>query len=94
MFDVGDLVLCVDDAPRPNGELLGIKRGRIYTIREFLNSEHHHGVALEEVGLVCPTCGSPATYRPTRFRPVKVNESSIEIFRELVKTSPREMVDG
>lgn len=80
MFEVGDMVVCVDAKNRPGyGWLRGDApvEGWIYTVRGFKPARDEPGLLLVE--LVRP---SGLSYRASRFR--KIRKPSIEIFREIV----------
>ena len=102
MFHVGQLVVCAYKFTSPNtyGEAYP-RKGGVYTVRAITPGVMFKGcnvyLLLEEI--VNPQQEYAegiyeCQFWSRRFRPVKVNESSIEIFRELVKTAPRETVDG
>src|SRR3990167_7935284 len=90
MFQVGQLVECVDDVNWPSAwraltATVPVK-GRVYTVREVATHENVYGLCLEEIidpirrfsdGFTEPK------FNQARFRPIR--EQSIEIFREIAR---------
>ena len=88
MFNVGDLVVCVDDEPsvaRWVGDPL--HNGTIYTIRAFcgaIDAPHEPALLLEEVRNSAIRAGrryEDIGYFASRFRPIR--KHSIQIFTDI-----------
>lgn len=102
-FHVGQRVVCVDDSmgifPGCSLDLAGLCRGQIYTVRGLDTIKFPHFCAgwavvlLEEiVRQPDPNGIGEVGFSRHRFRPVKT--TSIEIFRQMFVTPPREVVDA
>lgn len=93
MFDVGQKVICIDDAPMRNdcGKVMPLRlvHGKVYTIRSIHRETHidGYGVRLEE--LLNPSIvwadGEERewSYQSERFRPVA--EAKPSLLREAVR---------
>jgi hypothetical protein len=106
-FHVGQLVVCIDDSPhpellvsgfRPVGDLDGLRRGTIYTIRDVnvpWISFRCPGVRLVEIARNNRTTQTDPNDEPPygtfRFRPV--DEKRIEVFRKIA-ANPKIEVDA
>lgn len=99
MFHIGQLVVCIDNAPATHhygpDSVAGLEKGRIYTIREyhpnypFTNAPGEAGVKLEEITRTYSR-HVDAYYGVRRFRPVK--QTSIDCFTAILTKTP-ELVD-
>lgn len=94
MFHVGQLVICVDARPAPDGEPMPIRLGTIYTVARwavFPEVINGPGVVLAEPAAQ-PRARfgywAPA-YDPARFRPI--DDSKIEVFRKALKDVPADL---
>jgi hypothetical protein len=101
-FHVGQKVVCVDDDPRSflhagapgvrfSGDLNGLKKGAVYTVRAFGRYPAYPDILcvwLEEI--IRPTAffDEPA-YVAARFRPVVERKSDISIFTAMLNRAPR-----
>lgn len=66
MFQVGQKVKCVNGRTSQKGVKTGLRKGKIYTIKELIIFDGHlHGIRLIEVA---PK--KSLGYRPDRFRPI------------------------
>src|SRR5882757_7735306 len=94
-FRIGQPVVCIDDDPRCrflpadfpiknfNGELNGLKRGEIYTVRGHEDYYGEPTILLEEIFRSAPHEKRHANgYHIKRFRPV----TDISIFTAMLKT--------
>lgn len=101
MFHIGQHVVCVNDEERafviPGhsyiGDLNGLKRGNVYTIRGIAPAPRHYAgcvlmVSLEEIHRGSMAGGGEAGFALERFRPL--DEAKLAIFRALLVTPPRE----
>ena len=101
-FHVGQLVVCVDDAPWPlppppigrwDGNLSGLRRGTVYTIRDLENRVPYDGcVRLIEIVRSVSHYGFESAFDQRRFRPV--NDAKLEVFRAALAPTPRKRVDA
>lgn len=94
-FHVGQLVVCVDDAPlnplRISAREDGLRRGAVYTVRDTLTFRGEACVRLAEI--VRPIRSDDDFETPMlarRFRPV--DEKRIEVFRKAL-ISPRQPIE-
>ena len=93
-FHVGQLVVCVDDAPCQLSGVIALVRGRIYAIRGLYHVSDQTGLLLAGVPRFPPDNpdGSERAWVSTRFRPL--DESRLSIFREMLVTPPtKELVE-
>lgn len=89
MFEVGQMVVCVDDGPRGDGRIVPLKKGTIYTIASYHpgvgrnrdGSRGKGGVSLNEVPSPPRSLRFKGRYCATRFRPIR--KHSIEIFQDI-----------
>ena len=100
MFHVGQLVVCVDDsrvcppvAGRSYyGDLDGLIKGKIYTVRwcgQYMHTNGLEFIAVRLVEIIRPklTGGDvECPYAAARFRPVV--ETSLDVFREMLAPVP------
>ncbi len=96
-FRVGQRVVCVDAEAHGrytpwahSGELDGLRRGAIYTIRKIGIYNESPIVLLEEISR--PTRGGwehygEIGYHPARFRPIVERKTSIEVFQRMLNPS-------
>lgn len=84
-FSVGQEVVCVDDENWLNTDESGKHpvKGNVYTVAEWRTFRGTPAISLDEFA-----CWH--FYMARRFRPVKT--TSIEIFRAMLVTPPREIV--
>lgn len=75
----GTLVECIDDAPGWHGIPYMLRRGAIYTIKEFAGQDclGDFGIVVHEAG-----CASGEAFRVARFR--LLPDSRLEVFRALL----------
>lgn len=95
MLAPGDLVVCVDDAFKKQDESDGLRKGVVYTIREWLPSyrDHHPRPAEDAVRLAeirrhpCVKCGfEDSPFAARRFRPI--TRDRLELFRSILRDAP------
>lgn len=105
-FHVGQRVVCVDDDFGPHSshpKLSGVhwpQRGAVYTIRamDFIAASYGEGTVLWFHEITNPVVKfrdlppMEVAFVAKFFRPVKT--TSIEIFRQMLVTPPREVVDA
>lgn len=89
-FHVGQLVVCVDDAPNCFGHETRVRRGYVYTIQQIIPelapwrvTEWSEGVLLIEVQPREECEGFAAK----RFRPV--DDNRLAIFRKALTSAPK-----
>lgn len=83
MFEVGMLVVCVDDSPFRNAPTIAhtLRRGSIYEIKE-IHEGHSEALGLVIHGQIYPETSTMCEcLNAARFRPIR--PQSIEIFREI-----------
>jgi hypothetical protein len=86
-FNVGDVVVCVDDRPTPAWGETGLKRGRMYRVSRvgpvmlntLLQRDCH---SVDVVGVVAPSRGRG--FGDFRFR--KIDDEVTESFRSQLKS--------
>lgn len=101
-FHVGQKVVCVDDAKHPEfhlpgwmyyGDLDGLTKGRIYTVRSVYNDPYSHRlcISLEEINRKAMFSNDPDYHHSDgfwsgRFRPVveKSTDTGMAILRKLL----------
>lgn len=95
-FRVGQKVVCINDTPRPKGVVFvcavgllavptgnmgGLTKGRVYTVKSI----HHHPVTtclfLCEIP---PRSANDFGFRPDRFRPIVERKTDISIFTSML----------
>jgi hypothetical protein len=83
---VGDKVVCVD--PTNDPFIKNVTKGRVYTIRGFIEWYGEVGFYLEELTNEMCLVGVEWAYRSDRFRPVHPRKTDISIFTDMLKTEP------
>ena len=99
MFHVGQLVVCVDEDPASHakpgwsyvGDLDGLTRGSVYTIRDVLVDPVQRGNSVRLVEIVRSVYrGREVPYAVERFRPV--DETKLSVFKAMLVSPPKETV--
>ena len=107
MFRVGQKVVCVNDASighgsffvnaygklmRSDGNMGGLTRGNIYTVRRITATEYQTLLALEEIDRPC--AGPDPGFRADRFRPLIERKTDISIFTKMLTESKVPVTSG
>lgn len=93
MFEIGQMVVCVDDKASNIGFLPGraspwdnlLEKGRIYTVRDIL-SNYRGDICLRLHEIPCRASGTDHPFRATRFRPIR--KTDISALLEAVNRAP------
>ena len=99
MFSVGQKVVCIDDKasgqympagfpPAKCDNMHGLKRGRVYTIRETANIFGLPSCRLVEIVREYePVVGGEMYFSQRRFRPIVETKTDISVFKEMLAPS-------
>lgn len=98
MWDVkpGDLIVCVDAAPRPFpvSDMSGLGRSEVYTVRDTGHDPFHQAAAVWLVEIIRPKWdGIESGFDINRFRPVSKVRSE-EFHRLVAPVGPLQTVDA
>ena len=99
MFEIGQMVVCVDGGwrgyPNPKRWPIMPRTGQIYTIRSVHERGNGPGVFLEEIitpKAQCTTGWDEPGFQANRFRPIR--KTDISSIVEAMNRAPRELADA
>lgn len=87
-FQVGERIICVDDAPHPGRAWYGprLQKGAEYTVRDYVPPHYADDgpcIRLNEIIRLCDGIG----FRASRFRPLIEKKTDISVFTALLTPS-------